>query len=108
MSDSQAQSMVITMKDVVAQLKQSAFCFIVCPSLGQLMDPTMCLQIGAAIACDKPIIVVAPLDGDLPSNLRRVASVIIRGEATDNHVKQEISNAITGLLTHDARVRTKV
>lgn len=66
-------------------------------------DPKLCLELGAAILFDKPIIAVVPVGRKIPSNLARVASAIIQGDIRDDVTKQELQAAISRVLENDKR-----
>ena len=62
-------------------------------------DPKLCMEIGAAILFDKPIIVVVPDETMLlPATLARVASKIVYGSVRDPGVMERLQDAITAVL----------
>jgi hypothetical protein len=68
-------------------------------------DPKLCMELGAAILFDKPIILVVPdPDRQIPANLRRIASVIVVGNPLDPETQQRMQDAITAVLDNDVRV----
>jgi len=68
-------------------------------------DPKLCMEIGAAVLFDKPLVVVVPLGEKLPSNLSRIASAIVQGDANPAKTKQRMEDAITRVLANDKRVK---
>jgi hypothetical protein len=68
-------------------------------------DPKLCMELGAAIMFDKPIIVVVPADRKVSANLRRVASSIIQGDINDPHMKARLINAIEQVMANDQRAK---
>ena len=74
----------------------------VCPVLRRFMlqvnDPeepdATCLELGAAIFYDKPIIVVAPAGREVPAGLRRIATTVIEGDLADEGMAAAVAAAI--------------
>jgi hypothetical protein len=70
------------------------------------VDIKQCLEIGAAILLDKPIILVASKDKPIPANLKRVASAIIECDDTkDPSTWAKVNAAISKVLDEDRRVQ---
>lgn len=69
------------------------------------VDIKLCLEVGAAILFDKPIIVVACGDRPIPANLKRVASVIIERAMQDEDTNARIQAAIAKVLAEDRRAQ---
>lgn len=87
------------------KMKDSALSLTI---LNRNPDAKLCLEVGAAILLDKPLIVVLPA-ADIPvsANLRRCASMIV--EATDMKdpaTMRKIHDAISSVLENDSRART--
>lgn len=68
-------------------------------------DPKLCLELGAAILFDKPIIVLVPSDRPVPANLRRVAAEVVQGGMNDPTTDQRLRDAIARVLKNDVRTR---
>lgn len=68
-------------------------------------DPKLCMELGASILFDKPIIALVPPGQRVPANLRRVASAIVEGDMKDPATKQRLQDAITRVLANDRRVK---
>jgi hypothetical protein len=68
-------------------------------------DPKLCLELGASILFDKPIIVLVPPGYKVPANLTRVASAIVEGDAQDGATKQRLQDAIERVLANDSRTK---
>jgi hypothetical protein len=66
-------------------------------------DIKQCLEIGAAILFDKPIILYVPKDRVVSANLRRIASAIVQGD--DPSSDEKLKEAISNVLQNDARCR---
>jgi hypothetical protein len=69
------------------------------------VDIKLCVEMGAAVLLDKPIIIVVCGSEPVPANVRRVASAIIEGETSDPAVMRQLQDAITRVLAEDRRVR---
>jgi hypothetical protein len=71
-------------------------------------DPKLCMELGAAILFDKPIILVVPdSQTKIPANLKRLASIIIVGDLSDPEISRRMQDAITAVLDNDRRVEVK-
>lgn len=68
-------------------------------------DPKLCLEIGAAILFDKPIVVLVPDGRKIPSNLSRIASAIVQGDAGNAKVQKRLQDAISRVIANDRRVK---
>lgn len=68
-------------------------------------DPKLCLEIGAAILFDKPIVVLVPDGRKIPSNLSRIASAIVQGDAGNAKVQKRLQDAISQVIANDRRVK---
>lgn len=68
-------------------------------------DPKLCVELGAAILFDKPLICVVPPGRKVSSNLRRVASVIVQGDTNDAATMQRLEDAINQVMKKDSRVK---
>jgi hypothetical protein len=69
-------------------------------------DPKLCLEIGAAVLLDKPIIVTCARGTVIPANLKRVATSIVEAESMmSEEMKTKLEAAINELLANDARVK---
>lgn len=67
-------------------------------------DPKLCMELGAAILFDKPLILLV-LDAEtkISANLKRVASAIIVGNPRDPATQKAMQEAITNVLANDKR-----
>lgn len=68
-------------------------------------DPKLCIELGAAILYDKPILVLVPEDANIPANLTRCASAIIQGNLKDPKTAKRMQEAIDKILANDLRTR---
>lgn len=68
-------------------------------------DPKLCLELGASILFDKPIIVLVPDDTPVPANLKRCASAIVEGNPRDPATLDRLRRAIDQVLKNDRRRR---
>ena len=67
-------------------------------------DPKLCLELGAAILFDKPIIVVAAEGMPIPANLKRCASAIVQGNVVqDKTTRDRLTQAIHDVMASDRR-----
>ena len=68
-------------------------------------DVKLCLEVGAAVLFDKPIIVVKVGDKPIPANLKRIASAIVEGDVNDAATKVKLQEAISAVIAKDNRVK---
>ena len=69
-------------------------------------DPKLCLEIGAMILFDKPIIVLVPWGTPIPANLKRVAAAIVQGDPqADPAVYRKLQQAIRDVQMNDERAK---
>jgi hypothetical protein len=65
---------------------------------GRDLDPKQCIELGAILLADKPLILVVQPGATIPSRLRRAADLVIEDWTPDNHDAQErLTAAITTL-----------
>jgi hypothetical protein len=63
------------------------------------VDPKLCVELGALILYDKPIIILALTDAPIPAALQRVADAIVRGDPlTDPTVQQRLADTLQSVL----------
>lgn len=103
MSDELKRYLEHAAREMIPMMKDSALSIAI---LNADPDPKLCLEIGAAIMLDKPLIILVPRGERVPANLKRVASRIVFGEPNDPKVQAEIQDAITSVMENDARLRT--
>jgi hypothetical protein len=87
-------------KEMIPMMENSA---IVISLLGSHIDAKVCLEIGAAILLDKPIVVVIVQGAKVPANLKRVASIIIEGDMKEKATQDKLQQAIARVMKNDAR-----
>jgi hypothetical protein len=68
-------------------------------------DAKLCLEVGAAILFDKPIVLVVPPGRVISVALKRVASVIVEADPRSPDANDKIRAAIESVMGNDARVR---
>jgi hypothetical protein len=88
-------------EDMLPKMKESALSIAI---FGK-PDAKLCMEIGAAVLFDKPIIVVAAPDMVIPANLKRVASAIVIGSPSDPATGQQLRDALTAVMENDARTK---
>ena len=88
-------------REMLPEMEKSAF---VLSLVTGKTDAKICLEIGAAVMLDKPIIAVIIQGATVPANLKRVASVIIEGDIKDEATLNKIQQAMKNVLENDRRV----
>ena len=89
-------------REMFPKLKSSAVSIAI---MSDDPDPKLCLELGAAILFDKPILALVPDDRPLPANLKRVAAAVVRGNLKDPRVMKELQEAIARITSNDQRSR---
>jgi hypothetical protein len=88
--------------EMLPKMKGSALCIsITAPE----PDIKLCLEVGAAILYDKPLILLVPEEMQISANLKRVASRIIYGSAKNTKVANQLKEAIKNIIEQDRRVK---
>lgn len=89
-------------KEMFPMLKGSVMSLIIA---SDEPDPKLCLELGAAILFDKPLIVLVPPGKHVPANLKRVASVIVEGDFNNPRTKEKLARALRAVVANDTRGR---
>lgn len=82
--------------DVVPKINESAMCIALSPPRAEDLDIKFCVEIGAMICLNKPIILVVPWgrQAAIPQKLRDVADAIIVGGPGDEGFDDRLRAAI--------------
>ncbi len=90
-------------REMFPKMKESVLSIVIAAD----PDPKLCIELGAAILYDKPIIAVVPAGRKIPANLARVASAVIQGDLSDARSKQKLQDAISSVIANDKRQKVK-
>jgi hypothetical protein len=82
-------------REMLPKMKDSAVSLAI---FSGTIDAKICVEIGAAILLDKPIILLVPNDKLLPAALARAATKIVRGDLTDPDTQRRLTNALQEVL----------
>ena len=87
-------------KDMMPKMKSSAFVMSLYPRDG-LPDPKFCMELGAALMMDKPILMIVSDNIAIPQRLRELVTrtVTINGTEMNSDNKERIQVAISEMLT---------
>lgn len=88
-------------EDLFPKMKGAALSIVIAAD----PDPKLCMELGAAILLDKPIVVVVPEGQKLPTNLSRIASAIVQGDISQSKGKKQLQEAITRVIKNDKRMK---
>ena len=66
------------------------------------VDPKFCMELGAAIMYNKPLVLLVLEGVDVPPALERMAAAIVRGSMDDPQTREQIADAIKRVLPHEA------
>jgi hypothetical protein len=89
-------------KEMLPKMKESAMSVAI---VTDAIDPKICMEIGAAVLYDKPLVIVLRPGTKVTANLKRLASTIIEGDMNDPSTHERLQDAITKVLTQDRRVK---
>jgi hypothetical protein len=89
-------------REVLPKMESSALCISIA---SEKPNAKQCLEIGAAVLMDKPIILLVPEGRQISANLKRCASVIVIGNPSDAGVQRALQSAITSVLKNDRRTK---
>jgi hypothetical protein len=84
-------------RDMLPKMKNSAMSIAI---FSGKVDPKFCLEIGAAILYDKPIILLVTEDAQLSPALQRVAAAIVRGHPHEWMTRKKLAAAISRVAPH--------
>jgi hypothetical protein len=91
-------------EEMLPKMKQSALSLLL-----HQKDPDakLCLELGAAILYNKPIIVMVTDGSPVPANLARLASAVVQGDINDASTKARLQSAIENAIRNDERAKRK-
>jgi hypothetical protein len=78
-------------RDMLPKMERSAMALAI---FDGRINAQLCIQIGAAVVYDKPIILLALDDTKIPDALERAADVVVRGQPGDPKLHEKIGAAI--------------
>jgi hypothetical protein len=90
-------------KEMLPAMKSSALTIIITAE----PDIKLCCEVGAAVMFDKPFVLLVTPGRRVPNNLRRLASVIVEGEASDPATAKRMQRALENVLKNDARCKER-
>lgn len=73
---------------LVPKLKESAACVSICPDRGGELDAKFCVELGAMIMLDKPIIALVAPGQDIPAKLALVADHVVVADITTDEGRE--------------------
>jgi hypothetical protein len=88
-------------EEMLPKMKGSALSVVIAAE----PDIKLCLEVGAAVLYDKPIVVVLPKGRAVGANLKRIASVIVEGEIGDPDFSQRLQDALKAVTDNDIRAK---
>lgn len=86
-------------EEMMPMLAQSTFSMTILPDEDGRANPKFCMELGAAIMFDKPIIALTSSPGmKVPNQLRRIAHGIVEVDLNDPASREHVATVINGLL----------
>lgn len=64
------------------------------------IDPKFCMELGAAIMLDKPLVIVVPPDRVVPLRLQRIASHVIHADIDTEEGRQSVAEVLATITKH--------
>jgi hypothetical protein len=86
-------------RDMLPKMKDSALSIAI---FSGTVDPKLCMEIGAAILYDKPIMLLVTDDQQLPPTLEKIAAAVVRGDPCTEATKNKLTAAISRVMPHKA------
>jgi hypothetical protein len=87
--------------DEVLPMIESAITLIITP--GGHPDPKICLELGASLLLDKPLILIVTRGRTIPARLRRLADAIVEGDIGEPDFQERVQKAVTEIMQTDKR-----
>ena len=89
-------------RDLLPKMQSSAFCITIG---SDTPDAKLCIEVGAMVLLDKPVIVALPKGVKISNNLKRCATAIV--ELTGDNAKDQanLAAAMDNVLANDVRTR---
>ena len=86
-------------RDMLPKMKDSALSVTL---FSGKVDPKLCVELGAAILLDKPIVLVVTDESQIPSNLEKVAAEIVRVNfpGDPEAAQRKLQAAISRVMEH--------
>lgn len=82
-------------REMFPVMEQSAFCMTIVGT----PDPKLCLEIGAAIMYDKPILAIVPRGAHVPLSLRTIAHKVVEvSEDLNDDDKAKVAAAVKEIM----------
>jgi hypothetical protein len=88
------------MQSTLPQIKESVMMMSIA---SDEPDAKQCLETGAAVLLDKPIIVIIPPGRQVSTNLKRCASAIIEGNPSEPGFQERLQATIIAVIANDQR-----
>jgi hypothetical protein len=84
-------------RDIIPKMAGSAFCITVVTPDG--IDPYLCLQLGACLLLEKPLLIIA-IDGVwIPARVRALADAIVEGKSMkDPEMQERVHKAMRDII----------
>lgn len=93
-------------EELYPKMEDSAMCLSI---WSDKPDPKICMEIGAAVCFNKPIIVCVFRGEKVPSSISRIASAIVEVDMDDmERSKKRLTRAIQNVLKYDARTKKMI
>lgn len=71
-------------------------------------DAKLCMELGACILLDKPIVVLVPPGTQASANLKRCAAAIVEGSMDDPATQEKLTAAVKAVVANDNRIKKPV
>ena len=88
-------------KDVLPKIDASVMSIIITPK--SKVDVKLCLELGASILLEKPLIIISVPGAQVPSKLRQLASAVIEGDIDDIGFQDRLTAAMNKVIEEKRR-----
>lgn len=87
-------------EEALPMIEGSVISLVIAP---ERPDPKVCLELGATLLLDKPLILVITRGHTVPANLRRCAAAVVEGEIDEPDFQERLQQAISSVMKTDKR-----
>jgi len=96
-SDEDREFQRVVTEGLVPKIEGSSFCVSLCPD-DEVLDAKFCVELGAMIMLDKPIIAIARPGRTLPPKLELIADKIVHADITTDEGQELLHEAIQDMM----------
>lgn len=96
-SEEEIEFQRVVMEGMVPKMEESSVCVSLCPQSPDRIDAKFCVELGAMIMLDKPIVAIIQPGGYLPKKLEMVADKIVHTDISTPEGQALLMEAVKDL-----------